>query len=122
MAADFLPNSDAELIAWAKNFNEKMSADAASFGFTNEETSEFKDLTSQFEAAYNENVKIQAQARASTEAKNALRQKLEAAGRARAKRIKASADITNEKLADLGLNIPDKESAPTGAPTSRPIV
>lgn len=119
---DYLPNTDADLLAWAKNFREAIAADAASLSLTGDDVTEVKSLITAYEEAFNSNITKQAEARASRELKDSTRQNLEAGLRERARRVKATKDVTNEKLAALGLNAPDSEPAPKGAPQSRPVV
>jgi hypothetical protein len=104
MAKDFLPSKNAELLAWATAFGQKITATPTAFGLVAAQATGFNSLLATFSAALAEATDPATRTRGKIQALNAARTPLKAQARALARIINAFPAITNEQRVDLGLN------------------
>lgn len=120
--AGFIPNSDADRIAWGLNFSTLISADPALYGVSVPVAAFIQSQYDEFAAAY----ALAVDPATSTVVTVALKDE-EMAGfisiaRAIAAQIRANGAVTNENKLALGLTVADPTPTPIPPPTTTPVI
>ena len=112
MAASFLPNKDAALLAWAQNFSTLITLAPITYGLTAGQATSFAALLTSYSTALTAcNPGVRNKAAVLT--KNTARTSLKTNARLLARIVEGQATVTNAQKATLGLNV---RATPTPIP------
>lgn len=120
--ADYMPRADAAFDTWQANFITYASANTAALGLAAGDITPLTTAQTAWNTDYPAHVAAQAAASSAKEAKDASRTALEDAIRALVARLQASADVSDEERAGLGITVPDSEPTPVGVPETVPEI
>jgi hypothetical protein len=120
--ADFLPDNDAELVAWTTNFVTYASANLAALGLVAADLAPITTNQSAFGTAFTTNTAAQNAAQSAAAAKDAARAELESVLRALVRKIQANSAVTNAQRESLGLSLRGMPRTTVSAPTSHPVL
>ena len=95
MADDYIPESDAEFLAWAQTFVTYLTANLLLLGLTAAEVAPLTTALNAFIAGYNTNLTAQNAAQSAAESKDLLRVALEDPMRDMAQQLQASPTVTD---------------------------
>jgi hypothetical protein len=104
MPRGFLPNKDADLLAWAQNFYAVANLAPTTYGLTAAQLTAFNTLVTSYQtalAACEPGVRN----KAAVFTKNGVRANLKNSARLLAKLVEGTATVTNAQKATLGLNV-----------------
>ena len=118
--SDYLPRPDADVLAWAVNFETYAEAHQAALGLTAEELQSVADAVTTYDTQYNGHVSARAAAEAARQSKDLARETLESVVRPLVKKIQASPSVNNGERAALAISVPPARRSPVPAPESRP--
>lgn len=121
MSNDFIPNSDADLIAWVNNFLAYANANLATFGITAADLTPVQDLAAAFKTDFDANIAAQASAQGARQKKDDSRDALVAGVRPLARQFQAKSTVKDADRHSLGLNVKSTARTAAAAPTSRPV-
>ncbi len=121
MPKDYIPQNEAELITFAKNFQSKTAAAPDGFALSAAENTALSDAIDAFERDFDDNNATQTAARAARQLKDDSKVVLVAALRSQSQKAQTS-DITDEQRADLGLTVKDDIKTSVGVPETRPVI
>lgn len=122
MAADYLPDKDAELIAWLTNFVTYANANLAPLGLVAGDMTPITTNQTAFSTAFNANITAQNAAEAARAAKDTTRTTLETVVRTLVRKIQGTPAVTNAQRQALGISERGTERTPVGVPDSSPIL
>jgi hypothetical protein len=100
---DYLPNQDAELVSWLKNYADTCAELQQELGLSNEKLLALENEVSQFRSAYAAYVSSRAEARGFTATKNVKKESVLATVRAFTREFKGKPNISPGDLATLGV-------------------
>lgn len=121
MSNDFVPTSDADLIAWVSNFLSSANSNLAALGLTADNLTPVQDAAGNFETDFAANNAAQASAQGARQNKDDSRAALVALIRPLVRLIQAGATVKDSHRQSLGLNVKSTSRAAAAAPTSRPV-
>lgn len=122
MGKDYIPASDAELLAFGNNYLAAITATPAIWGLSAGDVAGMNDVTSGFSDDLGNHITAQAQAKMKRQAKDASRRDLIALLRSQIRRVQAHPGVNDMMRAELGITIPDLVPTPIPAPTTAPIL
>ena len=120
--ADYLPHGGAELLAFAKNMHEKISAAPTTYGLTATDMIKLDDGMNEYATAFNDNIAKRIASGAARILKDDKEDVLETMIRAMVKIVQANATTTDEMRGGLQITIPDTTNTPTPAPDEMPVI
>lgn len=121
MSNDFIPTSDADLIAWVNNFLANANANLATFGITAADLTTVQDAAANFETDFAANNAAQASAQGARQKKDDSRSALVALLRPLVRQLQARAAVKDSDRQALGLNVKSSTRTAAAAPTTRPV-
>lgn len=121
-ATTFLPQREGPLAAWANNLATKLVADAAGFGLTEKDATDFQALQQAFAAAYALLQNPDTKTSPNVADKNTKKKAMIESARELVKRIQAWPGITNAKREELQITVPDVEPSPVPVPSTMPRI
>jgi hypothetical protein len=104
MSDYFLPNGDAELLAWSSNFSNRISDSPGSLGLDPEQAAQYASLHGSYASGLTAAGDPATRTRGSVAAKNDARRALKASARQLARIVKAHPAVTVQQRIDLGLS------------------
>lgn len=116
LMADFLPNNDSKLRAWADNFSTKITAQPVSYGLVAAQATAFAAVMATFDAALSVATTPATRTRGAIAAKDAAKKTMMANARDLARIINAFPSITNQQRIDLGLTPRSDTISPVPVP------
>lgn len=117
----FLPQADAELLAWSTNFRTMITAAPATFGLTAAQATEYATTQEAYASAFQVAKDPSTRTRPTIAAKDAAKTDLQTASRLLAKIVEGTAAVTDAQKLSLGLTV-RKSPTPRPAPEGAPIV
>jgi hypothetical protein len=121
MPTDFIPRTDADLIAWIRNFLDYANANLEALGLKSADTKALQEAATDFETNFNANNAAQASAQGSRQKKDESRDALVALARSLARQLQATATVKDSHRESLGLNIKSTTRTAAAVPTTRPV-
>lgn len=118
---NFIPNEDAEYLAWLTNFAEQCSMNAPALQLTSAEVTQIEGLATTFETSFSANVAAKAAARSAAQQKTSDRRSTESVARRFAREFKANPGVSESLLALLGI-LSDSSSGPVTTVTNLTVV
>jgi hypothetical protein len=112
---------DRELSSEVRIMNQATGADAAGYSLTAAMTDELKNELTAFDGELDDYDEAQAAEDAALQAKNARRKKILDIARQHMRLMRATPNITDEKLAEANLDAYDKTKTASAAPTTAPV-
>ena len=119
---DFLPDNDAELVAWTTNFVTYANGNLAALGLVAADMAPITTNQTMFSTTFTANIAAQNAAQSAAAAKDTACTNLEAALRVLVRKIQASAAVTNAQRQSLGISLRGAARTPASAPTSSPVL
>jgi hypothetical protein len=119
MRNSFLPGTDSGLLAWARNFSEKINASPALWGISPQQAADFAALAQSYSDTYRLAIDPITRTQSAVAGKNASRKSLKTGAALLASIIQGQASVTDAQKIDLGLTVrstPTAQPAPEGAP------
>ena len=120
--ADFIPDNDADLVAWTTNFVTYANGNLAALGLVAADMAPITTNQTTFNTTFNANIAAQNAAQSAAAAKDMARADLESVLRALVRKIQASASVTNAQRQSLGISLRGAARTPASAPPSPPIL
>ena len=121
MSNDYIPTSDADLIAWVNNFLAYANANLATLGLVAANLTPVQDAASNFQTNFADNNTAQASAQAARQKKDDSRDALVALVRPLARQLQARETVKDSHRQSLGLNVKSTARTAAAAPTTRPV-
>ena len=118
---DYIPDSDADLKLWLRNFLNSANANLAALGLVAADLEPIAAAADTFDITIDKSVTAQAGARAAIEDKASARAVIEALVRPLARRLQATETIKDSHRQALGLNIRSTSRTLPATPTTRPV-
>jgi hypothetical protein len=103
MADNFLPNPDAELLAWSANFSRGINSSPGELGISVQQAAEYADLHASFAEAMAAARDPGTRTRANVSRKNDVRKMLRDRARMLARIVRAQPDVSAKQRIELGL-------------------
>lgn len=122
MPLDYIPATDAGLLAWSTNFNTVITADEAAYGLTPGQSAAYGALHTAFESALTAATDPGTRTPVTVAAKDSARTDLVASARQLAQIAQTYPGITPALLAEAGLTVPDPIPTPIPPPASQPVI
>jgi hypothetical protein len=122
MRTDWVPSADADLDAFAVNFEQKITAFPATYGLLVGDATAFNTLADDFAAKLATATNPATRTSVAIAAKNTARAALVAALRSLARRVQAHPGITPAQLTEIGLTVRDTTSTPIAPPITSPVL
>lgn len=119
---DYIPSSDAALLAWSANFDTIITANPTDYGLIAGQATAYDVLNDAYAAAYAAAVNPGTRTPVTVAAKDVARANLVASARQLAQIARKYPGITNDLLSDAGLTVPDPIPSPIPAPTTVPVL
>lgn len=119
---DYLPLSDAELVAWMTNFVTYAAANLAALGLTPADMSPVSGTQGNFAATFNANIAARNAAKNAAQAKDVARAGLETQVCIVVHKLQGSTSVTNAQRQSLGITVRSAARTPVGVPASRPML
>ena len=119
--ADFIPNRDAECLAWMHANSTYVSANAVALGVGTTRATAYLDAVGVFDNAVSDQQTALAAARAATDSKDASRVDAEALAREVAAIIQSNPAVTDAQRNAAGLPVHDESRTPVPPPTAVPV-
>jgi hypothetical protein len=119
---DFLPSSNADLLAWSTTFAAYITANAAAVGLLPAQSTQYQAYHDDFDAKLAVSANPATRTRGTIEATGASRTTLKAYARELARIVNAFPATTNQQRLDMGLNPRAGEATPINPPTEPPAL
>jgi len=119
---DYLPDQDAELVAWLTNFVTYANANLAPLGLVVGDMLPITTNQTAFNTTFNANITAQNAAKNAATAKDLARTNLEIVVRTLVRKVQGTPTVTNAQRQSLGISERGTPRTPTGVPNSRPIL
>ena len=119
---DFLPRREAGLLDWSANFSAKVNATPEAYGLMAEEAGGFAAVQQAYAHWYTLANQPSTRTVRSVLIKNAARKAMVAKARALARRVRADAGVSPERLSALGLRVPGRARRHVARPGEAPVV
>lgn len=120
MQAPYIPPKDADLVSWAQNFADLISASPATYGLTSGQAATIAAANVTWQAAYATAINPSTRTKPSVADKDAAKAAFLGIARPFAILIRNNQGVSNMDKLDLGLNVPDQTPTPIPVPTSSP--
>lgn len=121
MADDVIPDNDDEFNDFQKQFIDAVKASPAAFGLTDADVAALVTAAASWAQSLPAHKKAQADAQTATQKKDLDRKTLTDPLRAAARKVGATASVTNDMRVSAGLAARAGTRSPKGAPSTRPI-
>jgi hypothetical protein len=118
----FIPSREAQLLAFANNFNEHIVASPTVYGLTAAQAAGYTVTFEAFQSAYGVVQNPETRTKSKVAAKNNAKKDLIAATRELARIVQATPGLTDEQKIDLGLKPRDIEPTPVPPPQWPPVL
>jgi hypothetical protein len=122
MATPYIPPKDSDLLAWATNFDNLITATPAVYGLVAADATAITAVVAPYQAAQAVVDNPATKTSVTVAAKNTAKQAMLAVVRVYAQTIAHNAGVTDADKLALGLNLPNTSPSPIPAPTSSPIL
>ncbi|HEV2292604.1 MAG TPA: hypothetical protein VGR35_02035 [Tepidisphaeraceae bacterium] len=106
MRQSYFPSTDSGMVPWARNMSEKLAADYAAYGITQQQSDEFAGLTEAYAEAYRAANVPGIRSSAATAVKNDARESLKTAARLIVSIVRGQASVTDAQKILLGITVP----------------
>src|SRR5687768_16147341 len=106
MRQSYFPSTDAALVAWARNMSQRLAADYAAFGISQQQSDEFAVLTQAYADAYRLASEPNTRIGARTVIKNETREAVKKAARLIVSIVRGQASVNNAQKIELGITVP----------------
>ena len=121
MGQNYLPTTDADLLAWSGHFNSLINATATAYGLTAAQAAAYTAAQQAYADAYQSAYEPTTRTSPVIERKNLARDELRQMSRAYVRIIQACPLVTDEQRRALKITVP-KTPTPNGVPTVAPAV
>lgn len=121
-SSDWVPSADADLDAFAVNFEAKITASPTTYGLVAGDATAFNTVADDFATKLALATDPGTKTSVTVASKNTARAVLVANLRSLARRVQAHSTITAAQLTDLGLPVRDTVATPIPVPSSKPIL
>lgn len=121
-SSNFIPDREAELLAWARAFGTLLNTDPVAYGVTPDQAAHFDALLADFEHFLGKTRSGLTNTSAMVAAKNTAKKALIAEARALGRQIRADRNVTNEQRIGLGLTRETEERSRVPVPAGPPEV
>jgi hypothetical protein len=121
MSNDYIPTTDADLIAWVNNFLAYTNANLATLGLVAADLTPVQSAATGFETNFAANNAAQASAQGARQKKDDSRGALVALVRPLARQLQAKGTVEDSHRQSLGLNIKSTSRTAAAAPATRPV-
>lgn len=121
MGQDWLPSSDADFLAWLKNFLTYANANLAALGLVAADLAPLQATATEFEIKLANHTAAQAQALSARQAKDDSRDSADGLARPLVTRLQASPSMTDPHRQALGITVRSGTRTAAVAPSSRPL-
>ena len=122
MARDFIPHTDADLLAWGDNFSTLISANPTGYSLTAAIATELAGKQAAYASALAAATNPPTRGGATIHVKDEARTDLVAYCRQLARVIQGSMIVTNAQRYNLGLTVKDQTPSPINPPTEPPVL
>lgn len=122
MPADYIPSTDAGLLAWSANFSAQLTAAPTAVGLVAGDATAYAALHTDFSTKLTAATDPGTKTQATVAAKNTSRAALVLKARQLAGKIQAFEGTSDAERATFGLTIPDGTPAALPAPASKPVL
>ena len=122
MAAPYIPPKDADLVNWAQNFSDLITASPPTYGLTPSDATAIANANNTWQAAYVVAVTPATRTEVTVAAKNAAKIAFVQLARTYASQIRINPGVTNADKLALGLNLPNNSPSPIPPPLTWPIL
>ena len=124
LTTDFLPRREADLVAWASNFNSRLVAGGpgGAYGLTIEQVGEYTAAYTAFSTAWTAANQNSTRTPDAIQTKNDAKAALIAISREFAGYIQRNPATTNTERSTLQITVPDPEPTPVEVPNTAPII
>lgn len=120
MQAPYIPPKDADLVSWAQNFADLISATPATYGLTSANALTISAANDAWQLAYATAINPPTRTKPSVADKDAAKAAFLGIARPFAILVRNNQGVSNMDKLDLGLNVPDQTPTPIPVPTSSP--
>lgn len=120
--ATYLPRRESDLVTWSKNFETLVTADAAAYGLSLDQSTAYLNAQAAFAAAYQVANESTTRSPANIEIKNTAKKALIELTREYVNICQAYPGMTNDKRAALQITIPDTDRTPVPVPETAPDI
>lgn len=118
---DYIPESDAEFLAWSQNLCEYAAAHLADLGLVAADMTDVVAARAEWETARTDCQAKQIATNAAVELKGNTRQVYEAVLRALVRKLQASSAVSDDERRAMQITVRDGEPTPTGAAATHPV-
>lgn len=122
MAAPYIPNKDALLVAWSDNFASLITASPTTYGLVAADAAAINAVNTPWDTAYAAAVAGATRGPMTVQAKNNARAALLAVVRPYAIQIRNNAGVSDPDKVALGLTVPNQTRTPIFAPQTQPLI
>lgn len=119
---DFLPNTDAGLRVFTKNFGTLLAENFAKYGVSEADATAYNELQQQFAERLDASLEPLTRGRRTVFLKNESRDELRATTRSIARQIDNLERTTDDQRQALGLTIRDTTKTPVPPPSTQPLI
>lgn len=121
MRTSYFPSTDSSLVAWGRNFSERVSSSYAELGISLEQAEQFALVQAELDSAYQAASNPATRTQSSVEGKNEKRDAMKSAARLLVSIINGQANVTDAQRTTLGLTVP-KQKSKIPVPDVRPTI
>lgn len=122
MATPYIPPKDSDLLAWATNFDNLITAAPGTYGLVAADALAITAVVGPYQTAQGVVDNPSTRTSVTIAAKNAAKQAMLVIVRTYASQIRLNAGVSNSDKLALGLNLPNNTPSPIPAPTSNPLL
>lgn len=122
MANSYIPNKDVDLVPWADNFRDLITANPALYGLQPSDATAIAAVVNPFDASYIVATNPSTRTPATVAAKDSDKGAMIPILRLYAQTIKLNQGVTNENKVALGIHVNDALPSPVPVPTSLPLM
>lgn len=120
--AKWLPSRDTALLPFAQSFSARVTAGAASLGFTPAEATALANLVTAYQSALSTALSPLTRTKTAVENKDLAKAQLVATIRSFARRIQANPAVTSTQKLEIGLPVHKTTPTPVPPPTTKPLL
>jgi hypothetical protein len=118
---DYLPQADAQLLAWSTNFNTLINGRGPGFGLTSAQASEYTTKHTAYATAYTAAFEPNTRTRPKITIKDEAKKQLSAYARELVRIVQSYPQLTDDQRRELMITVP-KQRSPQPPPTVRPAI
>jgi len=122
MSADYIPKSQLDLAAWARNFSAKISATPGAFGLMDSDAAAIAQAVGLFDDVLTRAINPDTSTKPAVADKDAKRAAMLVTLRMYAQTIKRNLGVSNDAKVSLGLHIDAAGPSPVPAPSTVPVL